>query len=41
MPAIAVRSGGFGDDELREAGAIAIYDTPGDLTKALADTPLA
>jgi phosphoglycolate phosphatase-like HAD superfamily hydrolase len=41
MPAIAVRSGGFGDDELREAGAIAIYDTPGDLAKALDDTPLA
>jgi phosphoglycolate phosphatase-like HAD superfamily hydrolase len=29
------------DDELREAGAIAIYDTPGDLAKALGDTPLA
>jgi phosphoglycolate phosphatase-like HAD superfamily hydrolase len=28
MPAIVVRSGGFGDDELREAGAIALYDTP-------------
>ncbi|MDQ1662357.1 MAG: hypothetical protein QOJ68_2337 [Blastococcus sp.] len=28
MPAIAVRSGGFGDDELREAGAVAIVDTP-------------
>ena len=41
MPAFVVRSGGFGDDELREAGAIAIYDTPGDLAKALADTPLA
>src|SRR3954468_15237957 len=41
MPAIAVRSGGFGDDELTEAGAIAIYDTPGDLAKALDDTPLA
>ena len=41
MPAIVVRSGGFGADELREAGAIAIYDTPGDLAKALADTPLA
>jgi HAD superfamily hydrolase (TIGR01509 family) len=40
MPAIAVRSGGFGDDELRQAGAIAIYDTPGDLAKALNDTPL-
>jgi hypothetical protein len=35
------RSGGFGDDELHKAGAIAIYDTPGDLAKVLDDTPLA
>ncbi|MET7283712.1 HAD family hydrolase [Kribbella sp. NPDC005582] len=41
MPAIAVRSGGFGDDELQKAGAIAIYDTPGDLAEALDQTPLA
>jgi len=41
MPAIVVRSGGFGDDELREAGAIALYDTPADLTAALDDTDLA
>lgn len=41
MPSIVVRSGGFGDDELREAGAVAIYDTPGDLAKALDATPLA
>jgi HAD superfamily hydrolase (TIGR01509 family) len=41
MPAIAVRSGGFGDDELRDAGAVAIYDTPADLTAALDDTDLA
>lgn len=41
MPAIVVRSGGFGDDELRTAGAIAIYDTPADLTAALDDTDLA
>jgi HAD superfamily hydrolase (TIGR01509 family) len=41
MPAIVVRSGGFGDDELRDAGAIALYDTPGDLVVALDDTPLA
>jgi HAD superfamily hydrolase (TIGR01509 family) len=40
MPAVVVRSGGFGDDELREAGAIAIYDTPADLRQALDDTPL-
>jgi HAD superfamily hydrolase (TIGR01509 family) len=41
MPAIAVRSGGFGDEELRNAGAVGIYDTPGDLAKGLDDTPLA
>jgi HAD superfamily hydrolase (TIGR01509 family) len=41
MPAIAVRSGGFGDDELRDAGAISIYDTPADLLAALDDSPLA
>jgi phosphoglycolate phosphatase-like HAD superfamily hydrolase len=41
MPAIVVRSGGFGDEELKDAGAIAIFDTPGDLEDALADTPLA
>jgi HAD superfamily hydrolase (TIGR01509 family) len=41
MPAVVVRSGGFGDDELKAAGAIALYDTPGDLKDALADTPLA
>jgi len=40
MPAIVVRSGGFGDDELREAGAVAIYDTPADLTPALDETDL-
>ena len=41
MPAFVVRSGGFGDDELRDAGAIAIFDTPADLSAALDDTPLA
>jgi HAD superfamily hydrolase (TIGR01509 family) len=41
MPAIVVRSGGFGDDELREAGAVAIYDTPADLAAGLDDTDLA
>ena len=41
MPAIVVRSGGFGDDELRDAGAIGIYDTPADLMAALDDTDLA
>jgi HAD superfamily hydrolase (TIGR01509 family) len=41
MPAIAVRSGGFGDDELRTAGAVDIYDTPADLLADLDATPLA
>src|SRR3954452_21598933 len=41
MPALVVRSGGFGDDELQKAGAIALFDTPGDLAAALDDTPLA
>src|SRR4051812_38845133 len=41
MPAIAVRSGGFGDEELRDAGAIGVYDTPRDLAEALDETPLA
>ena len=41
MPAIVVRSGGFGDDELRDAGALAIYDTPADLMAALDETDLA
>ncbi|QXG74603.1 HAD family hydrolase [Modestobacter sp. L9-4] len=41
LSTITVRSGGFGDDELREAGAIGIYDTPGDLAAALDETPLA
>jgi HAD superfamily hydrolase (TIGR01509 family) len=35
MPSIVVRSGGFGDDELRDAGALDIFDTPGDIAAAL------
>src|SRR4030095_1505919 len=41
VPAIVVRSGGFGDDELRDAGAVGIYDTPADLTAELDATDLA
>jgi HAD superfamily hydrolase (TIGR01509 family) len=40
MPAIVVRSGGFGDDELRDAGAVALFDTPADLARDLDGTPL-
>src|SRR3954467_9641158 len=35
MPAVVVRSGGFGDDELRDAGAVDLFDTPADLCAAL------
>lgn len=38
---IGMRSGGFGDDELRDAGAIAIFDSPDDLLQHLDDGPLA
>ena len=41
MPTLVVRSGGFGDDELRAAGALDVFDTPADLTAALDGTPLA
>jgi HAD superfamily hydrolase (TIGR01549 family) len=41
MPALVVRSGGFGDEELRDAGALDIFDTPADLSAALDRTPLA
>ena len=37
MPAVVVRSGGFGDDELQRAGAVAIVDTPADLVASLDD----
>jgi HAD superfamily hydrolase (TIGR01509 family) len=36
---IAVRTGGFGADELREAGATAVYDSIPDLRDGLPDTP--
>jgi phosphoglycolate phosphatase-like HAD superfamily hydrolase len=36
----AVRTGGFGDDELREAGAAAVHHSIGALLEALGDTPL-
>jgi HAD superfamily hydrolase (TIGR01509 family) len=40
MPAVVVRSGGFGDDELRAEGALDIHDTPGDLAAALDEIDL-
>jgi HAD superfamily hydrolase (TIGR01509 family) len=38
---IAVRTGGFGIDELREAGAIAVFESIGELRERLDETPFA
>ena len=37
MPAIGLRTGGFAEAELREAGAVEVFDGPSDLRAALAD----
>jgi HAD superfamily hydrolase (TIGR01509 family) len=37
---IAVRTGGFGADELRDAGAVAVFESVGDLCARLNETPL-
>jgi HAD superfamily hydrolase (TIGR01509 family) len=41
VPTLAVRTGGFGVDELREAGALAVFESVAELCDALDDTPLA
>jgi HAD superfamily hydrolase (TIGR01509 family) len=41
IPVVAVRTGGFGDDELLGAGASAVYDTPAAVLAELDDGPLA
>jgi HAD superfamily hydrolase (TIGR01509 family) len=38
---LTVRTGGFGDDELREAGAIEVYESVAELRDKLDQTPLA
>jgi HAD superfamily hydrolase (TIGR01509 family) len=37
---VAVLTGGFSDQELREAGAVAVFDSIDDLRRRLSDTPL-
>lgn len=37
---IAVRTGGFSEQELRDAGAVAVFDSIVELREGLADTPL-
>jgi HAD superfamily hydrolase (TIGR01509 family) len=41
VPCIAVLTGGFGAEELREAGAVAIYEGPADLLRHFDKSPLA
>ena len=40
VPTLAVRTGGFGVDELREAGALQVYESVAELRERLDDTPL-
>jgi HAD superfamily hydrolase (TIGR01509 family) len=40
IPTITVRTGGFGHDELVEAGAACVFDSIADLLEALEETPL-
>ena len=40
IPTIAVRTGGFGHDELVEAGAACVFDSIHDLLEGLSETPL-
>jgi HAD superfamily hydrolase (TIGR01509 family) len=41
IPTIAVRTGGFGVDELTQAGAAAVFESIGELLESMKDTPLA
>jgi HAD superfamily hydrolase (TIGR01509 family) len=41
IPTIAVRTGGFGNDELVDAGAACVFDSIGDLLDGWEETPLA
>jgi HAD superfamily hydrolase (TIGR01549 family) len=41
LPAIALLCGGFGEDELRTSGAVAIYRDPADLLESYFRSPLA
>jgi beta-phosphoglucomutase-like phosphatase (HAD superfamily) len=41
LPCVALRTGGFGEQELRDAGAATVFDALTDLTAALPDLPFA
>jgi HAD superfamily hydrolase (TIGR01509 family) len=40
IPTIAVRTGGFGVDELTQAGAACVFESIGELLESMQDTPL-
>jgi HAD superfamily hydrolase (TIGR01509 family) len=40
VPTVAVRTGGFGQDELRDAGAAAVFESVAELRTRLDETPL-
>ncbi len=40
IPTIAVRTGGFSGEELREAGAVAVFESLGEMRDRLDETPL-
>jgi phosphoglycolate phosphatase-like HAD superfamily hydrolase len=40
VPTLTVLTGGFGEDELREAGAVAVFESVGRLLEQLDSTPL-
>lgn len=41
VPCVTVLTGGVGAEELREAGAVAVYEGPADLLRRFEDSPLA
>jgi phosphoglycolate phosphatase-like HAD superfamily hydrolase len=41
VPTLAVLTGGFGEDELREAGAAEVFESVQSLREKLDETPLA
>jgi len=40
VPAVAVLTGGFSEQELRDAGAVSVFESVADLRERLGDTPL-
>jgi len=40
VPTLAVLTGGFSDDELEEAGAVAVFASIEDLRQRIGETPL-